>query len=98
METARLRAVGFMLPNAAPPLVLTAAACLERGARVLYWANVKTLELAFWVPGIDEMLEPGWMAAGPPRTGPGPGNREPRRASGPGRAGQVSPRRRSTPT
>jgi hypothetical protein len=100
METARLRAVGFMLRNTAPPLVLgtvvaivadatgsnpaaaaccavafplAATACTFRSARVLYWADLRTLELAFWIPGIDEMLEPG-----PAR--------------------KVRPRRRSTPT
>ena len=67
---------------------LAAAACLYRGSEVLHWANVKTLELAFWIPGIDEMLEPGPAAHG----------RAPGRVREPGPAGQVSPRRRSTPT
>jgi hypothetical protein len=115
METARLRAVGFMLRNTAPPLALgavaaivagatgsnlvaaaccavgfplAAAACLYRGSEVLHWANVKTLELALWIPGIDEMLEPRPAAHG----------RAPGRVREPGPAGQVSPRRRSTPT
>jgi hypothetical protein len=57
------------LRNSAPPLALGAvAACLERGARVLHWANIKTLELAFWIPGIDEMLEPGKLSPRPRST------------------------------
>jgi hypothetical protein len=83
VEITRLRAVGLMLRNSAPPLILgavtaivnaaigdnpvflsccaivlslTAAGCLFRGARMSNWADMKTLELAFWVPDIDKSL------------------------------------------
>ena len=82
-EIARLQAIGLMLRNSAPPLVLgavaavvdaatntqpalsiccavilpvAAAGCLYQSARMSYWSYVKTLELAFWVPGIDDSL------------------------------------------
>ena len=82
-EIARLQAIGLMLRNSAPPLVLgavaavvdaatntqpalsiccavilpvAAAGCLYQSARMSYWSYVKTLELAFWIPGIDDSL------------------------------------------
>jgi len=82
-EIARLQAVGLMLRNSAPPLILgavaavanaatnthpvlsiycaiilpiAAAGCLFQSARMSYWSYAKTLELAFWVPGIDDGL------------------------------------------
>jgi hypothetical protein len=97
IETTRLRAVGLMLRNSAPPLILGAAVaivvaatghnpafaaccavvlllagagCLFRAARVGNWADIKTLELAFWIPDIDNLLDPGGAKA---RTAPAEG-------------------------
>ncbi|MGH3794988.1 MAG: hypothetical protein ACRDSP_08870 [Pseudonocardiaceae bacterium] len=80
-EVTRLRAVGLMLRNCAPPLVLgfiaatvelilgqdpvlvTGCAALfaagffsliAQGRRLGHWASLKTLELCFWLPDIDE--------------------------------------------
>ncbi len=82
-EISRLRAVAFMLRNAAPVFVLgaiieivdaatgehpavagcciiifplVAIGCLYRSTVWRHWADVKTLELAYWIPGIDDNL------------------------------------------
>jgi hypothetical protein len=39
-------------------LSLAAAGSLWQAGRMSHWADMKTLELAFWVPGIDNDLEP----------------------------------------
>lgn len=39
-------------------LLLAAIGSLWHSARLTHWANMKTLDLAFWIPGIDENLHP----------------------------------------
>lgn len=46
LEILRLRAIGLMLRNCS----------LWQAGRLTHWANLKTLELAFWVPGIDDAI------------------------------------------
>jgi hypothetical protein len=73
---------------------LCAIGCFYQSARLSHWANLKTLECAFWVPGIDTELGAAKMPSGPlpppkpPRSAakaPAPGSRarrRPRRISG----------------
>lgn len=42
---------------------LAAVGCLSQSAKMRHWANMKTFELAYWVPGIDDGLDPGNSAA-----------------------------------
>jgi hypothetical protein len=39
-------------------LALAAAGSLWQAGRMTHWADMKTLELAFWIPGIDNELVP----------------------------------------
>lgn len=39
-------------------LALAAAASLWQAGRMTHWADMKTLELAFWIPNIDQELVP----------------------------------------
>jgi hypothetical protein len=39
-------------------LALAAAGSLWQAGRLTHWADMKTLELAFWIPGIDNSLFP----------------------------------------
>jgi hypothetical protein len=38
--------------------LLIAAGCLSQAAIIRHWANLKTLQLAFWIPDIDNTLVP----------------------------------------
>jgi hypothetical protein len=41
-------------------LLLAAIGSLWHARRLIYWADMKTLEVAFWIPGIDdEIRSPG---------------------------------------
>lgn len=57
-------------------LLLAAASSLWNSARLSHWADMKTLDLAFWIPDIDKAFTTD-HPYGPPRRGP----REPRSPS-----------------
>lgn len=86
VEAIRLRAVGLMLRNSAPPLMLACVAAIVElifgskpalaagcavlfavgffslivpGRKLSHWAIIKTLELCFWLPDIDERFRRG---------------------------------------
>ena len=52
----------FTSPHPAPPIVIVillgfgSIALTIQGRRLSHWANLKTLELAFWVPEVDEKV------------------------------------------
>ena len=56
----RLRASGLMLPQlraSAGALAAGSVALLVHGRRLSLWAGLKTLELAFWLPDVDERAQ-----------------------------------------
>jgi uncharacterized membrane protein len=62
--------------------LLVAVGCLSQSAILRHWANMKTLELAYWIPDIDHSIDPGNTAAEqsqPPR--PSSSSQEVRRST-----------------
>ena len=39
-------------------LILAAAGSFMQSLRLIHWANLRTLEVAFWIPGVNESLRP----------------------------------------
>lgn len=89
-EISRLRAIGLMLRNAVPPLLVTAiiafveiftsssrifagttgvllllvaAGCIRHASILRRWANLKTLELCYWIKDLDVDVQ-GWNVSG----------------------------------